>query len=95
LAIREKALGPDDPAVGRSLYELADLYYMQAKWADAVRLYERWIAIAEINPRQDPIVFARSLKNIASVYRRLGRNEDAEKLERRATAILAKRPAGP
>ena len=41
LAIREKALGPDHPAVAQSLNNLADLYTAQGRYADAEPLYKR------------------------------------------------------
>ena len=41
LAIREKALGPDHPAVAQLLNNLADLYTAQGRYADAEPLYKR------------------------------------------------------
>jgi tetratricopeptide (TPR) repeat protein len=41
LTICEKALGPDHPDVATSLNNLAELYRVQGRYADAERLYER------------------------------------------------------
>ncbi len=41
LAIREKALGPDHPAVGTSLNNLAALYFAQRDWARAADYWRR------------------------------------------------------
>jgi tetratricopeptide (TPR) repeat protein len=41
IAICEKAFGPEYPFVGTLLNNLATLYYVQNRWADAGPLYER------------------------------------------------------
>jgi tetratricopeptide (TPR) repeat protein len=45
LAIEEKALGRDHPAVAGSLNNLAALYVGQGRYADAEPLYQRSLAI--------------------------------------------------
>ena len=45
LKIHEKALGPDHPDAALSLRNLAYLYYVQQKYADAEPLTDRAIAI--------------------------------------------------
>jgi tetratricopeptide (TPR) repeat protein len=104
LAIEEKALGAEHLDIANTVIFLARLYENVMRLEEAEQLFKRALAIRKkalgpddpaVGRSRTPSFFARSLKNIASVYRRLGRNEDAEKLERRATAILAKRPAGP
>jgi tetratricopeptide (TPR) repeat protein len=47
LAIYEEALGPDHPAVGTTLNNLAELYRAQGRYAEAQPLYERALAICE------------------------------------------------
>src|SRR5580658_3420397 len=47
LAIREKALGPNHPAVAQSLNILALLYDGQGRYAEAEPLYKRALAIRE------------------------------------------------
>ena len=44
LAIYEKALGPDDPEVGRCLFFLASLNYYQRRYAVAAPLFQRALA---------------------------------------------------
>jgi tetratricopeptide (TPR) repeat protein len=45
LTMCEKAFGPDHPDVATSLNNLAELYRVQGRYADAERLYERSLAI--------------------------------------------------
>lgn len=45
LARRERALGPDDPAVATNLATLATLYDYLGRWSEAVPLAERAVAI--------------------------------------------------
>ncbi len=47
LAIWEKALGPDHPAVATSLNNLGELYRAQGRYAQAEPLYKRALAIWE------------------------------------------------
>jgi len=47
LAIREKALGPDHPAVAAPLNNLAGLYHAQGKYSEAVPFFQSAIQIAE------------------------------------------------
>ena len=45
LAISEKALGPEHPHVGRSLDNLAWLYFLQRDWARAADHWRRSTAV--------------------------------------------------
>jgi hypothetical protein len=47
LSIAEKALGADDPAVGRVLNDLAELYEEQGHLSEAERLMKRTLGILE------------------------------------------------
>ncbi len=47
LAIDEKALGPEHPAVATGLNNLALLYYAEGKYTEAEPLFRRALAIAE------------------------------------------------
>ncbi|MCH8111963.1 MAG: tetratricopeptide repeat protein [Proteobacteria bacterium] len=47
LAIREKVLGPEPPAVGQSLNNLAEIYVQQGRYAEAEPLQHRSLAIRE------------------------------------------------
>ena len=89
LAITEKALGPDHPDVATSLNNLAGLYDTQGHYARAEPLYKRSLAIFEKALGADHPHVATSLENLAVLYRATKRNEEAGKLERRATKIRA------
>lgn len=49
MAIREKGLGPDHPAVATSLHNLAGFYANQRKYAEAQPLCQRALAILELS----------------------------------------------
>jgi tetratricopeptide (TPR) repeat protein len=86
LAIREKALGRDQPNVATSLNNLAELYRLQGRYGDAEPLYQRSSAIFEKALGRDHPYVANSLNNLAELYRSQGRYADAEPLHRRALA---------
>jgi tetratricopeptide (TPR) repeat protein len=87
LAIKEKALGPNDPAVATSLQNLAGLYYKQRRYADAESLYKRSIVIREKTlGAQDPRV-TNALNDLAGLYKDQGRYAEAEQLFRRTLGI--------
>ena len=71
--IREKALGPDHAEVAISLNNLAAMYQVQGRYAEAVPLFRRSLAIWEkaLGPKH-PIV-AQSLGNYAVLLRETGR----------------------
>ena len=47
LAISEKVLGPEHPDVATSLHNLAMLYQVQERYAEAEPLFQRALAIME------------------------------------------------
>jgi tetratricopeptide (TPR) repeat protein len=61
----------------------------QGKYEEAERLFERSLAILETVKGKDSSDVAASLRNLASVYRRTGRSEQAQSLEDRAVRIKA------
>jgi CHAT domain-containing protein/Flp pilus assembly protein TadD len=90
LAIYEKALGPDHLDVALVLNNLAWLYGVQGRYAQAEPLYQRSLAIREkVLGRYHPDV-AQSLNNLAELYRKQDRYADAEPLYQRALAIWEK-----
>ena len=90
LAIREKALGPDHPDVAQSLGNVASLYEVLGRYADAEPLYKRALAIREKALGPDHPDVAQSLGNLAYVYQVQVRYADAEPLYKRALAIREK-----
>ena len=73
LAVREKALGPDHPAVGTLLNNLAGLYRAQGRYAEAESLYKRSLAVREKALGPDHADVGNSLNNLAFLYRSQGR----------------------
>jgi tetratricopeptide (TPR) repeat protein len=90
LAIREKALGPNDPDVGVLLENLAMLYRAQGRYADAEPMFKRSLAILEKALGPDHPELANSLKNLAQLYKDQGRYANAEPLFKRSLKIRKK-----
>jgi tetratricopeptide (TPR) repeat protein len=94
LALAERQLGPDHPAVGIRLNMLALLYRTQGRYAEAEPLYQRAIAIAEKSLGPDHPTVGTALTTLAELYRGQSRFAEAEPLDIRAIAI-AERARGP
>ncbi len=82
--------GPQDPRLATSLNNLAELYRVQGKYADAEPLYLRALAIVEkaLGPEHPDV--AASLNNLAALYHTQGRYAEAEPLFERSLAIREK-----
>ena len=90
LAIREKNLGPEHPAVASSLNNLAAMYYSLSDYASARPLYKRALAIRmKVLGLEHPSV-ASTLNNLAELYRSSGDYSKARPLYERALAIKEK-----
>ena len=90
LAIREKALGPDNLNIANSIYNLAMLHDYQGNYADAEMLFRRALAIYEKARGPDHPDVADAVDNIATLYKEQGRYADAEPLFQRSLAIREK-----
>jgi tetratricopeptide (TPR) repeat protein len=90
LAIYERTLGPDDPAVATSLNSLARLYHDEGRYAEAEPLVRRSLGIREkaLGPG-DPALAASQI-SLATLYQAEGRYAEAEPLLKRALAIIEK-----
>jgi tetratricopeptide (TPR) repeat protein len=77
LAIREKALGPDDPDVATSLNNLAGLYREQGRYGEAESLYRRALVMREKLLGSNNPALAQSLNNLAALFSNQGRYSDA------------------
>ena len=92
--VAEKELEPEDPRVVEVvvpiLDNLAALYTVQAKYAEAEPLFRRALAIREkaLGPERPEV--AKTLDNYAELLRKTNREAEAAKLEARAKAIRAK-----
>ncbi len=86
----EKVLGPGHPNVATSLNNLATLYIVTDRYAEAEPLQKRSLAIWEkaLGPEHPHV--ATSLENYAALLRQTARADEAERMEARAKAIRAK-----
>ena len=89
LAIWEKVLGPDHLYVALSLNNLGLLYYAQGQYAKAESLYRRALGIMENSVPINRNI-AGILDNLAKLYIKMGRDDEAKKLLARASRIRAK-----
>ena len=70
-----------------SLNNLADLYSAQGKYTDAEPLYKRSLKINEKALGPDHPDVATVLENMVELYKYMGSQEEARRLEERAKAI--------
>ncbi|HEX4330435.1 MAG TPA: CHAT domain-containing tetratricopeptide repeat protein [Burkholderiales bacterium] len=87
LAIQEKQLGPNHPALAATLNNLAVLLAGRGMYPDAEAMHKRAIAIAEKSLGPNHPDTAAMLTALAITYDRQGKNGDAEALYSRAVAI--------
>jgi tetratricopeptide (TPR) repeat protein/CHAT domain-containing protein len=90
LAIVEKTLGPNHPAVAEPLNALANLYYHQGRYKEAEPLFKRSLAIFEKKFGSNQIDVGTLLSNLANLYTSQGRYKDAEPMYKRSLAISEK-----
>ncbi len=85
-----EAFGPQDPRLATSLNNLAELYRLQGKYAEAEPLNKRALAIRKrsLGPAHPDV--ANSLNNLAGLYHQQGKYDEAEPLYKRSLAIVEK-----
>jgi formylglycine-generating enzyme required for sulfatase activity len=79
-------LGPDKWETGIALGNLARFYRDQKRFAEAVPFYERVLAVAKAQQRENSPLGVIFMQELAKVYRALDRSADAERLEKLADA---------
>lgn len=79
-------IGPDKWETGIALGNLARFYRDQKRYAEAVPFYERALAIAKTQQRENGPLAVAFMREVAAVYRALNRASDADRLEKRAEA---------
>ena len=87
LALRQRLLGDDHPAVATSLNNLAALYRSQGRYSEAEPLYQQALALRQRLLGDDHPDVATSLNNLAALYRSQGRYSEAEPLYQQALAL--------
>jgi tetratricopeptide (TPR) repeat protein len=94
VAIREKALGPDDLKVADSLNTLSVVYVAQTRYAEAESLMRRALAIREKALGADNLEVAKTIDQMIPLMKRAHFNlatiEETWSLRSRARAIRAK-----
>ena len=85
-----QSFGASDPRLAETLNNLALLYEVQGRFAEAEPLYRRSLGIYEkaLGPNHPDV--GRSLNNLAALYQVQGRFTDAETLYRRSLGIREK-----
>ncbi len=76
--------------MAQSLNDLAELYRVEGRYAEAEPLYQRSLAIWKKRLGSAHPNVAQSLENYAGLLRVTGRDTEADRLEARAKAIRAK-----
>lgn len=87
--IYEKALGPEHPETAGARNNLANIYLEMGQYAKAERIYIRAVAILEKTMQDHPIL-ASALENMAILYRRMDRPDEAAACEKKAKTIREK-----
>ena len=90
LNLREKALGPENPATANSVSNLAALYREMGDYVKAEPLFQRALKINEKVLGPENPGTAQSLNNLAVLYRYMGDYAKAEPLLQRAIKIKEK-----
>jgi len=88
LTILKKMLGPDHPDVAVSLTNLAGVYFLQEKYAQAEPLFQEALLILEKATPNHPNHIS-ALRNLAAFYEKTGREDEAKRLLERAKRVQA------
>jgi tetratricopeptide (TPR) repeat protein len=91
VGVAEETFGQDHPNVAISLNNLAYLYDCQGEYAQSGPLYKRALAILEKVLGPDHFRVGQVLSNMAERCRKMGKKDEAERLEARAAKIRANR----
>jgi len=91
LKVAEETFGQDHPDVAISLNNLAYLYDCQGNHAQSGPLYKRALAILEKALGPHHFRVGQVLSNMAERCRKMGKEDEAERLEARAAKIRANR----
>ncbi|MCR4322173.1 MAG: tetratricopeptide repeat protein [Candidatus Brocadiaceae bacterium] len=87
MEIAEKTFDPNHPHVASSLNNLAELYRVRGKYAEAEPLYKRSLAIREKARGPNHPNVANVLENMAECYKKIGKDDETKRLEERAKRI--------
>lgn len=68
LAELEKSLGKQHPSTVAKLNNMANIYYMQGRWGEALGLYEQVLAGSEKTLGSEDPLTLKTLGNAAHIY---------------------------
>ena len=85
-------LGYDSPFVAASLYDLANNMVFLEKFAEGETLYKRAIAVCENDARGNKNNLVAILNDMALMYMKQGRYNNAEPVLKRALTLAQQRP---
>lgn len=91
LAVKEGAHGPSHPDIALTLLNLAQLHVAKDDYEAAVPLYERALGIYEMAYGPEDLRLADTLDRYVVLLRKIHRDDEADRLERRAESIRASR----
>ncbi|MDP7345120.1 MAG: tetratricopeptide repeat protein, partial [Alphaproteobacteria bacterium] len=77
MKIKEKEFGPNHMSVAVSLNDLAQLYYLEGRFAEAEPLYRRALGILAEIERVHPLTSAVLFNNVAELFAAQGRSVGA------------------
>ncbi|MCS6803644.1 MAG: tetratricopeptide repeat protein [Acidobacteriota bacterium] len=89
-----EALGPDDPRLASTCNNLAEVFRIQKKYAEAEGLYRRALVIREKHLGKEHEDVALIINNLAVLYAEQGHHDVAELLYKRAIEIAEKKLKG-
>jgi tetratricopeptide (TPR) repeat protein len=87
MALYEESMGPDYILAGPAFSNLAQLYRMQGRYAEAEAAHHRALAIFAQEPESDHPTIARAFVRLAVFYAEQDRDEEARPLYQRALAM--------
>lgn len=93
LAILTKTAGPDHPETVSAVYSLGELYEKKGDLGQAERQYKRALNIAQRIGMDDPTT-NRAYQQLVAIYRKQGRQDEAQKLTARLSANARVRAQG-
>jgi tetratricopeptide (TPR) repeat protein len=88
IQLTESRLGPDHPALIRSLNDLATASDLAGRPHEARAALERALRIAENQPGRSHPTYGGLLLNLAAFERKAGRKAEAKRLEEKARSVL-------
>jgi CHAT domain-containing protein/lipopolysaccharide biosynthesis regulator YciM len=90
LKLREKALGPESPAVANSLHQLGNIYHLKGDYPKAETALQRALTIRESTSGPESNDAFTLLVSLGGLYYDMGELDKAEQFMQRATVIQGK-----